>query len=172
MKLLLITAASLIAVVVVLVAVAAIIGSRLPASHEALRSVVVNASPSAVYAVLTDVANAASWRRELQRVDVLGVTDGHLRFREHGAHGAVTYEVVKEEPARLLVTEIVDRDLGYSGSWTYTLAPEGNATRLTITERGVVSNIFFRFMSRYVFGHTKTMETYLASLDQHLRTQS
>ena len=32
------------------------------------------------------------------------------------------YEVTAEEPGRRFVTEIVDRDLGYSGSWTYSFA--------------------------------------------------
>jgi hypothetical protein len=63
-----------------------------------------------------------------------------------------------------MVTRILDTDLGYSGQWTYTLAAENGGTRLTIREDGVVSNIFFRFMSRYVFGHTATIDSYLTAL--------
>ena len=155
-------------ILVLLMAIAWLIGSRLPAAHVASRSALFNTSPSEVYHVLTDVANFPLWRADVKRVEILGRPEGHLRFREFGAHGAVTYEITREEPAHLLVTEIIDRDLGYSGSWTYELVPEGSGTRLTITERGVVTNIFFRFMSRFVFGYTKTIETYLASLSAHL----
>jgi hypothetical protein len=71
-------------------------------------------------------------------------------------------------PSAKMVTRIIDRDLGYSGSWTYELTSEQNATRLRITENGDVSNLLFRFMSRFVFGHTKTIETYLTDLSAKL----
>jgi len=45
---------------------------------------------------------------------------------------------------------------------------ENGATRLTITEDGEVSNVFFRFMSRFVFGHTATLDSYLAALTKQL----
>ena len=63
-----------------------------------------------------------------------------------------------------MVTRIVDLDLGYSGTWTYTLTKEAAGTRVQITEAGEVSNILFRFLSRFVFGHTGTMEKYLTAL--------
>ena len=42
-------------------------------------------------------------------------------------------------------------------------------TRGSVMTR-VVSNLLFRFMSRFVFGHAKTIEDYLAALDAHLRS--
>jgi hypothetical protein len=42
--------------------------------------------------------------------------------------------------------------------------PENGGTRVTIREDGEVSNVIFRFMSRYVFGQTATMDGYLNSL--------
>jgi hypothetical protein len=38
---------------------------------------------------------------------------------------------------------------------------------LTIREDGEVSNVIFRFMSRYVFGQTSTIDSYLTSLAKH-----
>ncbi len=35
---------------------------------------------------------------------------------------------------------------------------------VTITENGEIYNPFFRFMARFVFGYTVTMETYLKAL--------
>jgi hypothetical protein len=63
-----------------------------------------------------------------------------------------------------MVTRIRDTDLGYSGQWTYLFAAENGGTRVTIREDGEVSNVIFRFMSRYVFGHTATIDSYLTSL--------
>jgi hypothetical protein len=40
-------------------------------------------------------------------------------------------------------------------------------TRVTITERGWVSNPLFRFVSRFIMGQTSSMETYLRSLGKH-----
>jgi hypothetical protein len=65
-----------------------------------------------------------------------------------------------------MVTRIRDTDLGYAGQWTYTFAAENGGTRITIQEDGEVSNVFFRFMSRYIFGHTATLDAYLKSLAQ------
>jgi hypothetical protein len=66
-----------------------------------------------------------------------------------------------------MITRIRDTDLGYSGQWTYTFAAENSGTRVTIRENGEVSNVIFRFLSRYVFGHTATMDSYLTSLAKH-----
>jgi hypothetical protein len=37
---------------------------------------------------------------------------------------------------------------------------------LRITENGEIRNIFFRFVSRFLMGYTKTMEDYLNALGQ------
>ena len=63
-----------------------------------------------------------------------------------------------------LVTRIADRSLPFGGTWTYVLAPDGNGTRLTITEHGEVYNPIFRFVSRFIIGHTGTMEGVLRAL--------
>ena len=91
-------------------------------------------------------------------------SSGPLHFREEGSNGTVNYELAEDVPNQRMVTRILDTDLGYSGKWTYVLAPENGATRVTITEDGEVSNVLFRFMSRYVFGHTATLDGYLRSL--------
>ena len=59
---------------------------------------------------------------------------------------------------------IADPDLPFGGTWTYELKPDGGGTQLVITERGEVYNPIFRFMSRFVFSHTATMERFVASL--------
>jgi Polyketide cyclase / dehydrase and lipid transport len=143
-------------------------GALLPRRHKASRAIVLRASAPQVYAVINDFAAAPTWRADVKRVEILDSEKGRLRFREHGAHGAVTYEVVANVPDERLITRIVDRDLGYSGSWEYRLSPVEGGTRLTITEEGDVSNLFFRFMSRFVFGHRSTIDRYLAALAARL----
>jgi hypothetical protein len=80
----------------------------------------------------------------------------------------VPIEVKEWNPPARLVTRIAARDLPFGGTWTYELTPAGTGTELRITENGEVYNPLFRFLSRFVFGHTATMRTYLAALGQSL----
>ena len=65
---------------------------------------------------------------------------------------------------RRLVLRIATDDLPFGGTWTYEIAAvEGGAT-LRITEDGFVKPALFRFMARFIFGHTATIEQYLKDL--------
>lgn len=152
----------IIGIVVALIVVVVAIGSMLPKKHVASRSMTFNRTPDEVFAAIRDFESYPKWRSDVKRIEVLSST----RFREHGAQDAVTYEVLEDLPPRKLVTRIVDTDLGYSGSWTYEIAPAPGGAELRITENGEVSNPVFRFMSRFVFGQTATMERYLAALEK------
>jgi uncharacterized protein YndB with AHSA1/START domain len=164
MRKVLFAVAGVIALVLLLAGVAALVGSRLPPRHTATRSIVLNQQPQAVYAVARDFASMPSWRAEVTRIDVQPPTNGPVRFREESEHGIVNYELTEDVPGARMVTRILDTDLGYSGSWTYTFTPERGGTRVAITENGEVSNVLFRSMSRYVFGHTATVDAYLSAL--------
>ena len=152
--------------------VLALVGARLPKEHVASRSVVIPRPPSEVFAVLRDFARAPEWRKDVQRVELLGEEGGRPRFREHGAHGALTMEVVEDVPASRMVTRIVDEGLPFGGSWTYELAPAPGGTQVTITERGEVRPVLFRALSKYVFTHHRTIEQYLRSLGQRFGEKS
>ena len=168
MKLVLIILLGLVALVVALVVIVCIIGAALPKAHVASRSIVLHRSPEQVYAAIHDFASAPKWRKDVDSVEVTQEPGGRVRFREQGRHNTINFEVVEDVPGRRLVTRILDTNLGYSGSWSYDLAGEGPNTRLTITENGEVANVIFRFLSRFVFGHTMTIDTYLTSLATHL----
>jgi Polyketide cyclase / dehydrase and lipid transport len=158
--------AVLIIVVLLGIAVATIliIASRLPAQHTASKSIRLKKKPADVYALVFDFASASSWRPDVKNVEMLDNIDGRIRYRENSSHGAVTYEVAENVSGEKIVTRIVDLDLGYSGSWTYQFEAIPEGTRMRITEDGTVSNLLFRFMARYVFGYTSTMESYLKAV--------
>src|SRR5215211_5537934 len=124
MKLLIIIIAAVVAAVALLAGIVAIIGSRLPKTHVASRSILLHQSPQNVYRVVRDFGSTPKWRPDVKQVDV---------------------ELQQGGPAERMVTRIRDTDLGYSGQWTYVLAPENGGTRVTITEDGEVSNVLFRF---------------------------
>jgi hypothetical protein len=154
----------LIAVIVALVLVVLVIGAAPPKNHVVSRHVILHRSPSEVYETVRNFTAAPSWRHDLERVEMIATGDDYVRFREHGKQGAVTYDLIEDRPNERIVTRIADQDLGYSGAWTYTFQSEAGGTRLEITETGEVSNILFRFMSRFIFGHTATIEKYLTAL--------
>lgn len=164
MRLVIFIVVGVLAGIVLLGGIVALIGSRLPKTHVASRSILLRQSPHDVYAVVRDFAAAPSWRAEVKQMDVEAREGGPVYFREVATHGTVNYELVEDVPAQRMVTRIRDTDLGYSGQWTYTFAAENGGTRVTIREDGEVSNVLFRFMSRYVFGQTSTIDSYLTSL--------
>jgi uncharacterized protein YndB with AHSA1/START domain len=149
-------------VVVAIIIVA--VGYMLPRSHVASVSATYEATPDALWATLTDVSAFPAWRSDVTRVEVLPDENGQRRWREHGKNGTITYRLIESTAPQRLVTRIDDQDLPFGGTWTYELAPAGNGTRLTITERGEVYNPVFRFVSRFIMGYTGTMTGMLKAL--------
>jgi len=48
------------------------------------------------------------------------------------------------------------------------VAPEGGGTRLTITEDGEVYNPVYHVVSRFVIGHTRSLDRYLEDAAKRL----
>jgi uncharacterized membrane protein len=167
MKTILIIIISLAGLLGLLLGIAALIGSRLPIAHVATRSILLHRPSDEVYKLVRDVDKSPTWRPDVKSVDLLGEPNGKLNYREHGKQGDVTYELTEDVAGERIVTRILDQDLGYSGTWTIVFTPESGGTRVRITENGEVSNLMFRFMSRYIFGHSSTIDGYLTSLAKH-----
>jgi uncharacterized protein YndB with AHSA1/START domain len=156
------------AVVVALLACVVLIGWALPERHEVSRSTALPQPPDVVWRALTDAAAFPTWRSDVISVEQLSASPGHESWREQQKSGSLTYEVTEAEPPSRLVTRIADKNLPFGGSWTYELSPVSGGTRLTITERGEVYNPVYRFVSRFVMGHTATIDRYLEDLKKKL----
>ena len=153
------------AVLVGLIAVIVIIGALLPRDHVAKMSARIAASPTAVWETITTPSQFPSWRREVTSVELLPPTPTGPSWREHSAHGAITMVVAVAEPPHRLVGRIADKNLPFGGEWEYRVDPDGpSASVVTITERGSVYNPVFRFVSRFIMGHTATIDGYLRAL--------
>jgi hypothetical protein len=124
--------------VAAIVAIVAACGAMLPVNHVASKRAKFKQPPATIWAAI----------------------DRDKTFREDG----VNYEVTRSEPPRLLETKITDNNLPYGGTWTYEIAPTPAGSELRITEHGSVYNPIFRFVSRFVMGHTATIETRLRGL--------
>lgn len=154
-------------VLVALILIVLVIGWSLPVKHRATADATINASPDSLYQLITDVDRIPEWRSSVKSVERLPDGAGKKRFREVGGNGSILYEIQNAVPNQRLVTKIADPSLPFGGSWTYELSPQGDSTTLRITEDGEVYNPIFRFVSRFVMGHTATINKYLDDVRHH-----
>ena len=136
-------------------------GTLLPKAHETRISREFPAPAETIFAKTSDFKSYPNWRTGTKSVSV----EASDRFIEDGANGVTPYRVTVFERPKKIVTQIDDSSLPYSGTWTFEVSiVDDNRSLLTITENGQVPNPFFRFASRYIFTHEKTILVYLADL--------
>ena len=132
----------LVLLLVLIVVAGVVIGGTLPRDHVAARTVSCRRSPEAIWAAINDPA-----------------------IMEARGQGMGRSEVVESVPPRLLVRKVVgERD--YGGTWTCEITPTAEGCTLTITENGYVYNRFFRFVSKYVIGHHRSIDGVLKRLQE------
>jgi uncharacterized protein YndB with AHSA1/START domain len=154
----------IVAVPVLLVAGVVITGFSIEPDHVAKRTVTLKAAPDVVYKAIADFEKHGEWRPDIKKIERLPDKDGHPQWKETNGFGVIALEQTEADAPKKLVTRITDPDLPFGGTWTYELAAEGGGTRVSITEKGTVKNPVFRFMSRFVFGYTATLDSFLKDL--------
>lgn len=155
----------LVAALAALFAVVAAVGAALPAEHRVSRSLRLRQSPSNIWQALDDLSGQAEWRTDLASIELLPDRAGRRAWREHWKNGQqILMEESSRTPPSRLVTRIADESLPFGGTWTFEIDADGDGSRVRITEDGVVRNVIFRSMAKFVFGHSATMEGYLKSL--------
>lgn len=142
------------------------VGAFLPRDHVARAEAPVPAPADRVAALVRDVEHQPRWRSGVASVEILERRPDGLRYVERSSAGAITFDFVEEEPGRRFRSTIADPSLPFGGQWTIEIAPGANGSRVTIEERGFVSNLIFRFFATLWFGHEATMKAYLADLDR------
>lgn len=165
MRIALFTIGGLLALVLIVV----IIGYLLPVKHRAERERRYAVSASRLFAAIATHTDFPKWRSGLRNVEMLPADSGRVSFRETGSDGTITYVVEESQPDRRMVTRIADKSLPFGGRWTYDITSNEEGTTLRITEDGEVYNPIFRFMSRFVFGHHRSMDRYLDDLEKYLK---
>ena len=152
----------IVAFLILLVAVIAGIGMLLPKTHVATRASRFKQSPQAIWEAIT---GAPDWRSDIRSFENLPARDGRRSWAETDKHGqTIAYETVEEIPRTRLVTRIATPKLPFGGTWTHEIRPLTDGSELTITEAGEIYNPIFRFMARFVFGYSASIETYLKAL--------
>jgi hypothetical protein len=140
----------------------ALIGAMLPLRHHGTRKARYRVAPDALYAVL---AGPPDWRTGVKSFGALPEEGGRKRWWEEDSHGQkITFELVEDAPPRKLAVRIADRNLPFGGAWTFEISPLDAGSELRISEDGEIYNVVFRFMAKFFFGYTGSIETYLKDL--------
>ena len=150
---------------VVLGVIVTAIGYSLPQAHSVSRSVRLPLAPEAAYALLSDVDKYPTWRPGVKSVTRQPDHDGKPAWTEDVGGDKIALRFERMERPSMLVARIADPSLPFGGTWTYRIAPEGSGSTVSITEDGEVYNPIFRFMSRFVFGHTATLDDFVRNLE-------
>ncbi|MEO8335262.1 MAG: hypothetical protein ABI664_09825 [bacterium] len=160
-------------VIAALVLVAVIVGAMLPQSHVAVSSAQFRKPAADLFHAITDVGTAATWRKDVERIEVLPAIGNRIAWREISKRHVVNYEgeivraPVPGVPGRF-ISRITSKDLPYGGEWIIDVSMNGDASVVTLTENGEVYNPVFRFVSKYVMGHNATIDGYLRALGTHV----
>jgi len=152
-----------VAVAVAIAAIVTIVGAMLPKKHVISRKGKFRQPPAVLWET---ISGPPTWRPDVRSFEELPDQNGHKTWREIDKHGQkITFERVESDPPLSMVTRIADPKLPFGGSWRHQISPiEGGGSLLTITEAGEVYNPIFRFVSRFVIGHSSSIDQYLDAL--------
>lgn len=148
--------------ILLLVTCVVVIGLLLPKAHAVSRAATYKTTPDKLFAL---IAGPQNWRPDVIRCEVVpDATGRELTQETTRSGGTVTYELLDSKPPESIKRRIATPNLPYAGTWSYSLQPHAGGTIVRITENGEVYNPVFRFVSRFILGHTSTMDAYLRSL--------
>jgi hypothetical protein len=148
---------------ILLAGLCALIGAMLPRAHHATRKAKFNQTPDAVYAV---ISGPPGWRSDVKAYGSLPSENGRDRWWEQNGRGEkISFELLEARPPSLRAVRIATPGLPYGGTWTFEIAPAANAgSEVRISEDGEIYNVIFRFMARFIFGYTGSIEGFLRDL--------
>ena len=148
--------------IALLAAIVSLIGALLPRTHRATRQARYRQKPEAIYFAL---AGPVDWRRHVKAFGTLPDRDGRKQWWEQDTHGhRIAYELLEDRMPSRRVTRIASRNLPFGGTWTFDIAPVPEGSLVRITEVGEIYNVIFRFLARFFFGYTASIEGYLRDL--------
>jgi hypothetical protein len=157
----------ILALIGILGIIAYVDGSTLPVDHTVSVTGTIAAPPGKVFARITNIVDAPSWRHAVKAVTVLPPDNGRDHWIEDLGHGqTMTFLAVRtESPTRRDVLLDVP-NAAYGGTWVYELSPgpTANTTTLKITETGFIKPPMYRFMMAHILGPTANLNQYMKDL--------
>jgi uncharacterized protein YndB with AHSA1/START domain len=150
--------------IALVIGVTFLIGYTLPARTTISRSINLQQTPEAVFAVLADVQRMAEWNRNTEKVEMLPSVGGKETTKQSFKGGMVMTIITTESaPPHHLVRTLSDANGPFVGSWAYEISPADAGSKVVLTEVAEFKNPLFRVMTR-IFGQTKYMDEHLDDL--------
>lgn len=153
---------------VVLLALAGLLayGAAQPKDHVAVSQARFAQPPAEVFGLLADFEGWPRWNRSIKAIERAGDVGGKPSWRVTGDFGAMPIVIEEvEAPARLVTRIPADAGLGFSGTWTYEVAPaDGGGTLLAIREEGHVDSALFRAFGALLMDPHDTLNALLRDL--------
>ncbi|MHC2295384.1 SRPBCC family protein [Bradyrhizobium barranii] len=155
-----------IAVVIVIIVAVLGIGAMLPENHRVEAERTVAADPHRVWQLISSPQEAPQWRSDLKSAEQVAPD----LVKETDKKGkSLSFRTVESKPPTRLVRQIADAGLPFGGAWTISVEPVQQGSRVRVVEDGFVKPPLFRFLMRFVFGQSATMNKYLDDLANHLK---
>lgn len=109
-------------------------------------TIVVEAPVEHVWSVLDNTKVFSESRHEVTRAELTGTNAaGYDMWTEHtNLGGSISLEVTEKIPNKKLVVHMLNSGFGMTGIWTFELVPEGNSTRVTLTENSMTEGLMMR----------------------------
>jgi uncharacterized protein YndB with AHSA1/START domain len=127
-------------------------GLILDPAYESTVSATIAAPPEVLARSLAEPAEQERWRPGATTVTILDPVDGKPRIRVVAGETKIELERTLAEPTQVVWEVIPSQKHVFEGSWTWTLAPVGAGTRVTLIERGVIMSPFARAAAESLFG--------------------
>jgi hypothetical protein len=162
---------SLLALVILILAIAYLDGLSLPVNHITSVTGTVSAPQTKVFALIANPAIAPTWRPEVKSVQVLAPVYGPQANLDHwtenlGHSQTMTFLAVRNDPPNRRDVLLDVPGASYGGTWTYELSPGStpNTTNIKITETGFINPPMYRFMMQHIIGMTHNLDQYMTDL--------
>ncbi len=157
------------AVLALLAGLAGLSGFLLPARHEAGMSIHVQATPEAVWAVLTAVGDYPRWRSDVAASEVLG-SGPALSWRQSDPKGRASLHAEGPgRPAEKWVDRLTGGDTGMKGTRTFLIVADAvGGSTIGLTEVVEIPDPLARFRARFITGYAKDLKTLLDELKRRL----
>jgi hypothetical protein len=148
-------------------AVMAALGIRLPDEHVASLTLKLRQTPHTVWETISDIAGHKNWAKGVTKVERLPDRDNHEVWKQYqGRHTFVLETTINQAPVRMVRTLADDRQM-FTGSWEYVVLPDGEGTKLQLTERGRVKGAMARAIMHYLFNESMYLRRHLVSLARY-----
>ena len=154
--------------VILAAAIVALIGAMLPRAHHATRQARYRQKPEAIYFTL---AGPVDWRSDIKASGNLPDRDGRKQWWEQDSHGhKITYELVEDKMPSRRVTRIAEKKPAVRRNVDHRYFAGGGRQHRAGNGRRRNLQSIFRFMARFFFGYTATIEGFLRDLASGLGT--